>query len=94
MEIRMTPDALRAKAGAVRDYKAQHDALTKSVTSLVNGLEQTWQGSAQKSFLTKFESMRSIFAELSEMLDGYAQDLDQAADEMQQTDQNTAGRHG
>lgn len=94
MEIRMTPDVLRAKAGTVRDYKVQHDALTQSVTSLVNGLEQTWQGSAQKAFLTKFESMRSVFAELSEMMEGYAQDLVTAADEMQQTDRNSAGRHG
>lgn len=86
--IQVTPEVLRSKATDVRSYRSDHDNVIAKLTTLVNGLNETWKGEAQDAFVAKFESMRSTFQNFSEMLEGYAKLMDTAANELENADQS------
>lgn len=85
--IQITPEVLNSKASEVRSLKGQHDDTMAKLRTLVMGLNDVWKGEAQDAFIAKFESMQSSFTTFSEMLEGYAALMDNAARELQSTDQ-------
>ena len=89
--IQVTPDLLRGKAGEVRTLRGTHDETMTKLRNLVRALNDQWKGAAQDAFLQKFESMQPQFNNFSEMLEGYANLMDKAAIDLQQTDQNLQG---
>ena len=89
--IQVTPDMLRARAGDVRKRRGDHDTTIQQLTTLVNGLNDVWRGTAQDAFVERFRSMEPTFRNFSEMLEGYAKLMDTAARELEQTDQNLKG---
>ena len=86
--IQVTPELLTAKASEVRALKSTHDETMANLRSLVLGLNENWKGEAQDAFVAKYESMQSSFTNFSEMLEGYAKQMDTAARELQSTDQS------
>jgi len=84
--IKVTPDMLRARAGDVRKNRGEHEATIQRISTIVNGLNDVWQGEAQNAFVERYRSMEQTFKQFSEMLEGYATLMDTAATQLQETD--------
>ena len=84
--IKVTPDMLRARAGDVRKNRGEHEATIQRISTIVNGLNDVWQGEAQNAFVERYRSMEQTFKQFSEMLEGYATLMDSAANQLQETD--------
>ena len=89
--IQVTPDLLNGKATELRGLKDQHDDAMSKMRTLIYGLNEIWKGDAQNAFVTKYESMQSIFSNFSQMLEDYARLMNTAADKLQQTDIDLQG---
>ena len=89
--IQVTPDMLRARCADVRRCRAENDANIQKLTSIINGLNDVWRGSAQDAFVERYRSMEPTFRNFSEMLEGYAKLMDTAARELEATDQALKG---
>lgn len=86
--IQVTPELLTGKASEVRSLKSTDEGSKTRLRSLVMSLNENWKVETLDAFLSKFESMRSNFTKLSEMLEGYTELMDAVAREMQSTDQS------
>jgi len=89
-EIKVTPEMLRARAGDVRRYRGEHDGTILRLNQIIFGLEDVWRGRSQTAFVEKYRSMEATFRNFSEMLEGYAQLMDNAATQLQAADDNLA----
>ena len=89
--IRITPELLRAKSGELRGLKGEHEAVMSRITGLVNGLSDQWTGDAQDAFLQSYQGMNPTFQKFVEILEGYANLMDKASQEMESTDQSIKG---
>jgi len=85
-QVFVAPDTLRGRATDVRNYKRQHEEVIKKLTTLVNSLNQTWQGDAQDALVSKFESMQSTFVQFSRMMETYARKMEDYANTMEEAD--------
>lgn len=86
--IQVTPDLLNGKAAELRSLKSQHDEAMNRMRTLIMGLNEVWKGDAQDAYVAKYESMQGTFSQFSEMLEGYAQLMNTAAQALQETDQS------
>lgn len=86
--IQVTPDLLKSKSAELRSYRTEHDEAMQKMRALVNGLNEIWKGNAQQAFVDNFESMQGTFTQFSELLEGYAQLMDTAAEKLEETDQD------
>lgn len=89
--IQVTPELLMGKAGEVRGYRSEHDAIIQKLNTLMHALNETWKGESQDALVAKFDSMQAQFKQFSELLEGYAKLMDTAAKELQATDQSLKG---
>lgn len=81
--IQVTPELLRAKAKEVRSIKANHDQIVSQITTLVRNLNSQWKGAAQDTFLARYNEFNSTtFVTFTNMLEGYANLMDTAANEL------------
>jgi len=85
-KILITPETLRGKAGELRGLKGEHEGVMTRITNLVNGLGEHWSGGAQDAFLQNYQGMQPTFRKFVEILDGYANLMDTAANEMEASD--------
>lgn len=85
--IQITPDSLRSNATSVMNYKNEHDQTMQKLGQLIRSLQETWKGEAQNAFYQKFESMQQTFTQFSEMLKGFADNMNKAAQQLEATDQ-------
>ena len=88
--IQVTPELLRAKATEVRGLKGTHDDAMSKLTTLVNSLNEHWKGEAQTAFIEEFNGMKATFTNFSNMLEKYAQLMDNTAKGMEAEDQSQA----
>ena len=87
-KIIITTEILRGKAGELRGLKGEHEGVMTRITNLINGLGEQWSGEAQDAFLQNYQGMQPTFRKFEEILDGYANLMDTAANEMEATDIN------
>lgn len=85
--IQVTPDLLNSQAQQLRGIKANHDQAMNEMRNLITNLNQIWKGAAQDAYLAKYESMRPVFDNFSQMIEEYAALMNTAANAMQETDQ-------
>ena len=85
--IQITPESLRQNASSVMNYKSEHDQTIQRLSQLIRGLQETWKGEAQNAFYQKFEGMQQTFTQFSEMLKGFADNMNNAAQQLEATDQ-------
>ena len=89
--IQVTPETLISKATNVRRHRGEHEQTMQQLSQLIFSLNEIWRGEAQDAFVERFRSMESTFRNFSEMLEGYAQLMDTAANQLQSTDQQLRG---
>ena len=88
--IQVTPDLLNGKATELRGIKDEHDQAMARMRTLILGLNEIWKGEAQDAFVARYESMQSTFQNFSQMIEDYAQLMNTTAQNMQETDSQTA----
>lgn len=89
--IQVTPELLTGKANELRALKAQHDDEMAKMRTLIMGLNEIFKGAAQEALVAKYESMQPTFVNFSEMLEGYAKLMDEAARKFEETDVGLSG---
>ena len=89
--IRITPELLRGKSSELKGLKGDHEGVMSRITSLVNDLSDQWSGDAQQAFLQNFNDMKPTFDNFVRILQGYAELMDKAAQELESTDQAIKG---
>ena len=92
--IRITPEILREKAAAIRQQKSVHDGAMSSIKGTIDGLQDVFEGAAQRAIVQKYESMTPTFTAFSESLETYAQMLETAATTFETTDTSISGKIG
>ena len=88
--IHADPDLLKAKANELRGLKANHDEAMAKMRTLIMSLNEIWKGDAQTAFINKYESMQPTFNSFSEMIEGYAKQMDNAGAYFKETDDSLA----
>ncbi len=88
--IQVTPDLLNGKATELRGIKDEHDQAMARMRTLILGLNEIWKGEAQDAFVARYESMQNTFNSFSQMIEDYAQLMNTTAQNMQETDSQTA----
>lgn len=85
--IQVTPDMLKTKAKEVKAIKTNHDNIVNQITSLVRNLNSQWKGAAQDTFLARYNEFNdTTFKAFSQMLEGYANLMITAAEELDSQD--------
>lgn len=92
MQIRMTPDELRAAADFIMERK---EAIAQEVASLKGKIDEVtgnWEGAAQSSFIETFESqLYPILNETApQVMEGLSAQLKGGADAIEQADEEVA----
>jgi len=86
IRINVTPELLKGKASELRSLKANHDENMAKMRSLILNLSEIFEGQAHASLVNEYESMQSTFTNFSNMIDGYAKWLDNAAVRFEEQD--------
>ncbi|MDR2175044.1 MAG: WXG100 family type VII secretion target [Synergistaceae bacterium] len=85
--IKVTPESLRSQAQSLRKYNEEHRGAYGQMDALVHNLVTEWTGEAQSAFIATFEGNRSSFEKFAVNIDSFASMLDEAANRMEQADQ-------
>ena len=88
--ITVTPESLRSEAGRLRGFKSEHEGNMRNIDQLVRGLCDQWKGDAQSAFLEKYDEMQPTFQRFNEMLEKFAQLMDDSARDLETADQTRA----
>lgn len=84
--IQVTPEELRERANDVRKCRDRSDESMTNIASLIRGLNEIWTGEAQMAFESKLNSLQNKFMMFSEGMVRYADAMDTAANELENTD--------
>jgi WXG100 family type VII secretion target len=85
--IQITPESLRTQAKTLLNHNADHRAVYGEMDSQVHNLVSGWTGEAQNAFIATFEGNRKSFEKFGTDIDTFAKLMVDAADQMQQADQ-------
>jgi WXG100 family type VII secretion target len=86
-DIKITPESLRSQSQTLRKYNEEHRGAYGQMDTLVHDLVNEWTGEAQSAFLATFEGNKSSFEKFAADIDTFAKLLDDAANRMEQADQ-------
>lgn len=91
-QIRITPDQMRERAGQFRTEGANfQDCITK-MRSLIDTLQEEWEGQASQGFAAQFESLTPTFNKVRELIDEIGGQLDSTAAAVESLDQEIASK--
>lgn len=91
LDIRMTPEELRAAAGGLDQERETILDSVRNVEKIIEETTANWSGNAQSAFVEGFDSMRSVLKEeFPRVLEGLAQQLKGAADTLERADEELA----
>ena len=84
-QIRITPEAMRGRAG---EFRAARENFLNVVQSMSNLIE----GQASEKFAEQFEALRPSFNEMGELIESIAKQCDGVADATQALDEEMAAK--
>lgn len=93
-QIRITPEQLRGEAKNLRQLGEEHDQIFKRIQNLVVNLRQQWEGQALEAFERAFESAKAELAKFKLSVDNFGQNMDVAANTLEQTDRDLGSKLG
>jgi len=91
-QIRITPESMRGCAAQCRSYGEQCDSLITSTQTLIDNLQNDWEGQASTAYANQFASLRPSFDRMRELYDELSQQLDGTAAAMEDMDSQIAGK--
>ena len=91
-QIRITPDQMRSRAN---DYRREADTVNgviKKMDTLLQQLQNEWEGSASESYATRYGELKPGFMKAEELIREIATALDSIANIVEQTDSEIANQ--
>ena len=91
-QIRMTPEAMRQRAG---EYTTQANQLQQVITKMDNLLRQLqgeWEGDASRAYAERFAQLRPGFVKAKELVDEISTALKSTAQIVEETDKSIASQ--
>ena len=90
--IKIVPEHVKEEAGKVRTCREQHIDLMDRLTNLVINLADIWEGQAYDAFSSSYKEMQKEISKFAEVLESYAEEMDDVSNRMQNTDQTLASK--
>lgn len=91
-QIRITPDALRTRAG---EYKTEQDNMATMISTLdtlLSNLQGEWEGTASDAYAERYGELKPGFEAARDLLGEIAAALENVAGAMEETDANIASQ--
>lgn len=91
-QIRLTPDAMRARAS---EYQQQSDIVGEVIATMDNLLGQLrseWEGSASEAYEEKYTQLKPGFESMQELIAEICTALNKTADIVEMTDSDIANQ--
>lgn len=92
-KLKANPQGIALTAKRVRQAGEDFENLTKTLKSVIAGLENEWQGRAQRNLASAFSTHEQTFTEFRELIESYAKELENYANELLEVDQNLSRSH-
>ena len=90
--IQITPGDLRGEAQRLENFNTNIGETYREMENLVNNLVNEWKGEAQSAFKESFLGYRPQFDRFKQDIDNFAQLMINAANTLEQTDNELRGR--
>lgn len=85
-EIFLTTSVLRETSQKIANCRVDIEGVIKQANAIVESLEGTWEGEAQKAFMSAWESKKSTYDKFSFDLNRFADFLSMYTNAMENTD--------
>ena len=92
MAIRISPDAMRGRAGEYRSQAANVHEVISRMDALLSALQGEWEGAASASYAARYTELKPGFMKAEELINEIAAALDSTARIMEETDQTIAAQ--
>ena len=89
-QIRITPEQMRTRAGEFRTEGSNFENVITKMQSLINALQEEWEGQASQQFASQFESLKPSFNQMRQLIDDIGGQLDGTAMAIESLDQDIA----
>lgn len=93
-QIRISPDAMRGRAGEYATHQASLDELRTTLDSLLATLQEEWEGQATASFVQQWTDIKPSFENCSQLLADINAQLNSTAGAMESLDSQISGQMG
>jgi WXG100 family type VII secretion target len=91
-QIRMSPDAMRGRAGEYRREGSNVEEVIGRMDTLLSQLQGEWEGAAAESYASRFAELRPGFVQAKDLIMEIAQSLDKTAQVLEETDASIASQ--
>ncbi|MFC2706117.1 MAG: WXG100 family type VII secretion target [Olsenella profusa] len=91
-QIRITPDQMRDRATQYRTEASNVGDVIQHMDSLLQALQEEWEGSAAQAYSNRFQELRPGFVKAQDLITEIAQSLDATAQSLEETDSNIAAQ--
>lgn len=92
-QIRITPDQMRGRANEYRKEAENVQNVINRMDSLLNSLQDEWEGEASKAYAARFQELRPNFVAAKDLIDEIAKSLDSTAASLESVDQQIASSY-
>ena len=92
LQIRITPDTMRDRAQEYSREKERFDGVIQEMDTLLNKLQEEWEGESSRAYAEKFEQLKPGFVEASDLVQKISNNLNTIADSVESTDNSIAGK--
>lgn len=93
-DIRIDPETMRQRSSEFRNQAENVGQVISSMDSLLNQLQQEWEGQASRGFAEKFQQLRPNFVNAQNLINEISQTLDKTAQQMEDVDRLLANGYG
>lgn len=93
MAIKIDAETMRSNAANLRNLRSTHDENITAIGTLIHSMCNTdvFTGEAANAYQNRYDSMQATFQNFSQMLEEFATDLDNVANNFTDTDTSLAG---
>ena len=91
-QIRITPDQMRDRANQYRTEASNVGDVIQHMDTLLNSLQEEWEGSAAQAYSNRFQELRPSFVKAQDLITEIGQSLDATAQSLEETDSNIAAQ--
>ena len=91
-QIRVSPDRLRDHASSVRAEGTNFENVIAKMQSIINVLQEEWEGQASSKFAQQFEALKPSFNAMRDLINEMGGQLDSTANAVEQLDSDIAGK--
>ncbi len=88
--IRLDYAGAMQKVQQARGYKQSHDEVITNLKTLINSLNEVWEGNRSTQLVNEFAGFQTTFNQFSQLLEDYANKMQQWADGLKQYDDSAS----